>query len=216
MASRCATTLARRSSWSIWPTHRSGLPRLPDNMPYGTRADPYADYREQELLQFLKRREELIETDGGKTTRKRDERYEYSNLGFGLLGYALGRAAGSSYPDCCKAGAHPTRADRELARRAAQRGSAIQPRPLYRRRHAQAGAALALRYALAGAGALVMSARDIGRYAQAASGAIDTPLRDAFKLAQRKYGDGMAPMNPQGLAGCWRHSTDARCSTTPA
>ena len=40
-------------------THRSGLPRLPDNMPYGTRADPYADYREQELLQYLKRREEL-------------------------------------------------------------------------------------------------------------------------------------------------------------
>ena len=58
-------------------THRSGLPRLPDNMPYGTRADPYADYREQELLQYLKRREELTASDGGKSTRKRDERYQH-------------------------------------------------------------------------------------------------------------------------------------------
>ena len=31
--------------------------------------------------------------------RKRDERYEYSNLGFGLLGYVLGRAAGTTYAD---------------------------------------------------------------------------------------------------------------------
>ncbi len=31
-------------------THRSGLPRLPDNMSNGTRFDPYVDYREQQLL----------------------------------------------------------------------------------------------------------------------------------------------------------------------
>src|SRR5690606_32788537 len=33
--------------------HVSGLPRLPDNMPYGDPADPYADYGEAELLVFL-------------------------------------------------------------------------------------------------------------------------------------------------------------------
>jgi len=39
----------------------------------------------------------------------------------------------------------------------------------------------------------------MGRYVQAASDAIDTPLKAAFALAQKRYGDGMAPMNPQGL-----------------
>ena len=33
-------------------TQRSGLPRMPDNMPNGTRFDPYVDYREAELLAF--------------------------------------------------------------------------------------------------------------------------------------------------------------------
>ena len=80
-------------------THRSGLPRLPDNMPSGAQSDPYADYRESDLLRYLQRRAVLIEKDGGATRRKRDERYEYSNLGFGLLGYVLGRAAGTTYAD---------------------------------------------------------------------------------------------------------------------
>ena len=181
-------------------THRSGLPRLPDNMPYGTRADPYADYREQELLQYLKRREELTASDGGKATRKRDERYEYSNLGFGLLGYVLGRAAGSSYPDLLQ-----KRVLTPLGLTASWLDVPRSEEARYSHGHYIDGDTLKrARYwrfnVLAGAGALVVSARDIGRYAQAARGAIDTPLRDAFKLAQRKYGDGMAPMNPQGLA----------------
>ncbi len=55
-------------------------------------------------------------------------------------------------------------------------------------------------YVIAPAGALRMSAKDMGRYAQAASGAIDTPLKAAFALAQKRYGEGMGPKNPQGLA----------------
>ena len=53
---------------------------------------------------------------------------------------------------------------------------------------------------IAPAGALRMSAKDMGRYSQAASGAIDTPLKAAFALAQKRYGDGIGPQNPQGLA----------------
>ena len=56
-------------------THRSGLPRLPDNMPNGTRADPYVDYREQQLLIYLKDRETQVENDGGKATKRRDQAY---------------------------------------------------------------------------------------------------------------------------------------------
>ena len=63
----------------------SGLPRLPDNMPYGDPDDPYADYTEALLLEFLGRYA-LTRDIGGQ--------YEYSNLGVGLLGYVLARAAG--------------------------------------------------------------------------------------------------------------------------
>jgi CubicO group peptidase (beta-lactamase class C family) len=70
-------------------THMSGLPRLPDNMPYANPDDPYADYSERLMLEFL-----------GRYQLPRDIgiQYEYSNLGFGLLGYLLARAAHTDYP----------------------------------------------------------------------------------------------------------------------
>lgn len=69
-------------------THMSGLPRLPDNMPFSNPEDPYADYTEALLLEFLA---------GYELPRDIGESWEYSNLGVGLLGYLLGRAAGSDY-----------------------------------------------------------------------------------------------------------------------
>ena len=68
----------------------SGLPRLPGNMPFGDVQDPYADYTEALLLEFLASYE---------LTRDIGSEYEYSNLGSGLLGYALARAAGSDFED---------------------------------------------------------------------------------------------------------------------
>ena len=181
-------------------THRSGLARIPDNMPNGTRADPYVDYREQQLLVYLKDRETLVEIDGGKTTKKRDEAYAYSNLGYGLLGYVLARAADTSYADLLQKrvltplGLSSTYLD--IPRSEVGRFS----NGHYLDRDATLKLHKHWRFdVLAPAGALIMSARDMGRYAQAASDAIDTPLRAAFALAQKRYGDGMAPMNPQGL-----------------
>jgi CubicO group peptidase (beta-lactamase class C family) len=69
-------------------THSSGLPRLPDNMRSRNSKDPYADYREKQLLDFLGRY---------KLTRDIGSQFEYSNTGFGLLGYLLARAAHSDY-----------------------------------------------------------------------------------------------------------------------
>jgi CubicO group peptidase (beta-lactamase class C family) len=69
-------------------THMSALPRLPDNMPFGDPADPYADYTEALMLEFLARYE--LPRDIGAQA-------EYSNFGVGLLGYLLGRAAGKDY-----------------------------------------------------------------------------------------------------------------------
>lgn len=69
-------------------THTSGLPRLPDNLKPSRPDDPYADYTIEQLNAFL-----------GKLVLTRDigEKYEYSNLGAGLLGLALAHRAGKSY-----------------------------------------------------------------------------------------------------------------------
>jgi CubicO group peptidase (beta-lactamase class C family) len=69
-------------------THTSGLPRLPSNLLPADPANPYADYGEASLYEFLASHE--LARDVGAT-------YEYSNLGAGLLGHALARRAGTSY-----------------------------------------------------------------------------------------------------------------------
>jgi CubicO group peptidase (beta-lactamase class C family) len=69
-------------------THRSGLPRLPDNLEPQDPDNPYADYDEKRLLDFLARHE---------LGRNVGEQYEYSNLATGLLGYVLARRAGMPY-----------------------------------------------------------------------------------------------------------------------
>lgn len=66
----------------------SGLPRLPDNMPQADPMNPYADFTVAQLYDFLARYE-LPRDPGSK--------YEYSNLGVGLLGHALAVRAGKSY-----------------------------------------------------------------------------------------------------------------------
>lgn len=66
-------------------THTSGLPRLPDGYDIPDRSNPFADYRTEHLYEFLSRHE--LENDIGAKPA-------YSNLGMGLLGHALARAAG--------------------------------------------------------------------------------------------------------------------------
>lgn len=68
----------------------SGLPSLPDNFKPADFANPYADYGAPRLYDFLSRYN-LVRDIG--------EKYEYSNLGVGLLGHALARKAGSSYQE---------------------------------------------------------------------------------------------------------------------
>jgi len=69
-------------------TQSSGLPRLPDNLFPKDPANPYADYTADRMKQFLASYE-LPRAPGAS--------YEYSNLGFGLLGQALATRAGSTY-----------------------------------------------------------------------------------------------------------------------
>ncbi len=67
----------------------SGLPGMPDNFQPADPTNPYADYDAAHLQAFI-----------GKhgVARPDDASFLYSNLGFGLLGYALSRAASEPYP----------------------------------------------------------------------------------------------------------------------
>lgn len=69
-------------------THTSSLPRLPSNLAPKDAGNPYADYSVQQLYGFLSSYE---------LTRDIGSRYEYSNLGAGLLGHLLARQAGTDY-----------------------------------------------------------------------------------------------------------------------
>ncbi|MFZ6745320.1 serine hydrolase [Undibacterium sp. JH2W] len=71
-------------------TQTSGLPRLPANLMPRQVDNPYADYTENNLRDFLR---------SYQLTRAPGSKYEYSNLGFGLLGHALSVRAGKSYSE---------------------------------------------------------------------------------------------------------------------
>ncbi len=68
--------------------HSSGLPRLPTNLAPADPNDPYADYDADRLYTFL---------GGHSLARAPGAAYEYSNLGSGLLGFALSRKIGKQF-----------------------------------------------------------------------------------------------------------------------
>jgi len=69
-------------------TQSSGLPRMPSNFAPKDQSNPYADYTEQQAVDFV---------SGYALTRDPSEKYEYSNLGMGLLGIALEHREGLGY-----------------------------------------------------------------------------------------------------------------------
>lgn len=71
-------------------THSSGLPRLPSNFRPANMANPYADYTVDQMYRFL---------SGYQLERDIGAKYEYSNLGVGLLGHALALRAGKSWEE---------------------------------------------------------------------------------------------------------------------
>ncbi|NKB69275.1 MAG: serine hydrolase [Candidatus Latescibacteria bacterium] len=68
--------------------HRSGLPRMPANFAPADQSNPFVDYTEEQMYQFL---------DGYDLPRDVGAQYEYSNLGVGLLGHALAFRAGMDF-----------------------------------------------------------------------------------------------------------------------
>jgi CubicO group peptidase (beta-lactamase class C family) len=175
-------------TWADLATHRSGLPRLPANLKPRVEADPYAGYAAAELMAFVTE---------WKAEVPRDSRWEYSNLGFGLLGHALALQAGKPFDALLR--------ERVLAPlqldeiRVSLTG---RPMPGLLQGHDAKGQPVPRWQfdAMAGAGALVGSARSLVRFAQAATGLVDTPLKPAFDLALTPRATGPGTANRVGLA----------------
>lgn len=170
-------------------THRSGLPRLATNMQPKDPKNPYADYTEQDLLDFLKT---------FTATRVRNAQYEYSNIGFGLLGYVLTRAAtAASFEDLLTSRilqplkltsttSDPKRFHERLTQPHDTNGRPTTPWDLPA--------------AHAAAGAIRSTAGDMGRYVEAIAGLKTSPLTSAIGLATTTREQGPGRINPIGLA----------------
>lgn len=70
--------------------HTSSLPRMPDNFNPSNPANPYIDYSEEQLFDFL---------NSYELTRDIGSRYEYSNYAVGLLGHLLALKNNTTYED---------------------------------------------------------------------------------------------------------------------
>jgi D-alanyl-D-alanine-carboxypeptidase/D-alanyl-D-alanine-endopeptidase len=134
-------------------TQRSGLPRLPTNLGTTDPAQPYGNFDDQALYAFLR---------GYRLTRAPGVQFEYSNLGFGLLGELLARHAGRSYAQLARASVFEPLGMSETTADLASDDRLI---PGYDA-DGDSAAPWNMR-ALAGAGAVRSSARDMLRFASA-------------------------------------------------
>lgn len=154
-------------------TQTSGLPRMPDNIRPARPDDPYADYTAAELKAFLEKHQ---------MARKPGTRYEYSNLGTGLLGYALSRQENKSFGDLVR--------DR-IAVPLGMSSTSVTLSPAMRARlmpgHTALGEATANweMDVLAGSGALRSNAHDMVRYVQAMMAAAPNTANGLARQAQR-------------------------------
>jgi D-alanyl-D-alanine-carboxypeptidase/D-alanyl-D-alanine-endopeptidase len=150
-------------------TQSSGLPRMPSNFTPKDPSNPYVDYSVEQLYQFL---------SGYQLTRDIGAKYEYSNLGVGLLGQVLSLRAGTDYETmvrsriCEPLGMNNTRvtlSPEMKARLAIGHGPG-----------ADAVANWDLSPATAGAGGLRSTANDILTFLAANLGITKTPLAAAM------------------------------------
>ena len=148
----------------------SGLPRMPDNFKPADMGDPYIDYGPAQMYEFLAK---------VQLARGIGEKYEYSNLGVGLLGHALALKAGMSYEELVR--------KRVLEPLGMSDTGIALPERLKSRLATGSGPNLSPVKnwnfdAIAGAGALRSTARDMLKFLTAAAGLRETPLRGAFDL----------------------------------
>ncbi len=167
-------------------THRSGLPRIPSDLPLSDESNPYADYTPALMRDFLK---------SWVPEREPGARYEYSNLDVALLGQILARRAGTDYETLVRtritgplhmadttirSGGGDGGDDRDMRRQATPHDEFLQPVPRW------SGGVMAA------AGGLRSDADDMLTYLGAHLGLVPTqlkPVMDGMRVV-RAEGDG--------------------------
>lgn len=158
-------------------TQRSGLPRTPSNLVPEDPANPYADYNTEKLKAFLA---------GYQLPRDPGSAYEYSNLGFGLLGQALSQLESASFG---------TTTDKKILKPLGMTMSGTTLTDVMHvhlaRGHDERGSVVKNWDidALAGAGGIRSTAGDMLRYLKANMGIDRSPLTAAMKFAQLPRSD---------------------------
>ena len=151
-------------------TYTSGLPRMPSNFAPKDWGNPYIDYTAERLYDYL---------SNYKLGFRPGKHFEYSNLGFGLLGHILELRAGRSYEElvvsriCAPLGMEDTRitlTSSMKARLAQGHNADLAPVPNWDF------------LALAGAGAFRSTANDLLKFLALCLDPADTPVGAALKL----------------------------------
>jgi CubicO group peptidase (beta-lactamase class C family) len=163
-------------------THTSGLPRDPTNLIPKDPNNPFADYTTANLYHFLATY---------TLPRGIGEKYEYSNVGFGLLGDALARRAGTDYESLVRSRVlEPLGMDNTTvtvpsnarARLTVGHDAGLEPAPYFRLP------------ALLGAGGMYSDASDMLTFLAANMGAVSSPLSAAMS-------DMLSTRRPTGTPG---------------
>jgi serine-type D-Ala-D-Ala carboxypeptidase/endopeptidase len=151
-------------------TYTSGLPRMPANFAPRNASNPYADYSVEQLYDFV---------SNHKLRFRPGTHYEYTNLGFGLLGHALALRAGKSYEElvvsriCAPLGMESTRitlSNSMQARLARGHNATLDPVANWDIP------------TLAGAGALRSTANDLFKFLEMSLGHRPSPLAPAMAM----------------------------------
>ena len=175
-------------------THRSGLPRLPDNMPGLQSDNPYADYTSVLAYRFLNQHQ---------LPRAPGEKNEYSNFAFALLGHLLAERAETSYDDLLQKrlttplGMHETR----VALTAPMRERLATPHGVDCKPTSQWTFA-----DMPGAGGIHSSISDMLRFARANLNPPEGDLGNALELAWEKHHEAAPGEFAMGLA--WQIAGD--------
>ena len=156
--------------------HTSSLPRMPDNFNPADPDNPYADYTEQDMYDFI---------SSCSLDREIGSEFEYSNLAQGLLGHILALHTGMSYSDLLRevileplhmneTGITLSKSMKSNLAKGHNQGAEVKNWDLN---------------VLAGAGGIRSSSSDMLTYLEANLKGGDTPLHKAMKLTHAKRHD---------------------------
>jgi CubicO group peptidase (beta-lactamase class C family) len=167
-------------------THTAGLQSLPDNFEPADELNPYRDYTVEQMYDYLA----SCELSAAPGTR-----YEYSNLGFGLLGHGLAQKAGQDYETlvierlCTPLQMESTRMtlSEELRARLATPHDGGQAVPVWED------------LTMPGAGSFLSTGNDLLKYLQAHLTDSDTPLHRALRNSTKKRRPTDSPETAIGL-----------------